>query len=153
MLAAAAPQARLLVLLRDPVARYTSHLGTHLGKGPARETRGPAVSSIALARSLYMAQLRAVLHHFPRERVQVQQFERCTSAPEDELRRTYEFLGLDASFRPAGLSERVNAGGTIDLPPELIEDLGRVLAPDAAELARVFPEIDLSLWPGVAPGG
>jgi len=151
MLAAAAPGARLLVVLRDPVARYMSHLGTHLGKGPERALRGPAVASIALARSLYMAQLRAVLLHFSRDRLLVLQFERCMRDPEAELQRVYEFLGLDASFVPADQSRRVNTGGTIELGAEMVEDVGRMLTPDAAALARAFPEIDLSLWPGVRP--
>ena len=149
MLAAAAPKARLLVLLRDPVARYLSHLGTHLGRGPERATRGAAVASIAFARGLYMAQLRAVLAHFPRERLLLLQFERCMREPAAQLRRTYEFLGLDPSFVPGEQAQRVNPGGTIDLDDALIEDVGRALAPDAADLARAFPEIDLSLWPGV----
>ena len=151
MLAVAAPDARLLVLLRDPVARYVSHLGTHLGKGPERATRGAAVASIAFARGLYMAQLRAVLAHFPRERLLLLQFEQCMREPAAQLERTYEFLGLDPSFVPGEQEQRVNPGGTIELDDGLIEDVGRALAPDAAELARTFPEIDLSLWPGVDP--
>ena len=34
MLAAAAPEARLLAILRDPVSRYVSHLARQLGDGP-----------------------------------------------------------------------------------------------------------------------
>lgn len=149
MLAAAAPAARLLVLLRDPVARYLSHLGTHLSRGEARAVRGPSVSGIALARSLYTGQLEAILRHFPRERLLVQQFERCMLEPEAELRRTYGFLGVDPDFVPADLSRRVNAGGTIDLEPELLADVAAAVTPDAVELARRFSEIDLSLWPGL----
>jgi hypothetical protein len=149
MLAAAAPGARLLVLLRDPVARYVSHLGTHLSRGAARATRGPAVSSVALARSLYCPQPHGVLRHFPRDRLLVQQFERCMLEPEREVRRAYEFLGLDPRFVPADITRQVNTGGSIELEPAMLEDVAAVLRPDAEELARRFPEIDLSLWPAV----
>jgi hypothetical protein len=98
-----------------------------------------------------MAQLRAVFAHFPRERLLLLQFERCMREPAAQLRRTYEFLGLDPSFAPGDQMQRVNAGGTIDLDDGLIADVGRALGPDAEELARTFPEIDLSLWPGVYP--
>ena len=152
MLAAAAPEARLLVLLRDPVARYVSHLGTHLSRGAARATRGPAVSGIALARSLYTMQLQGLLRHYPRERLLVQQFERCMLEPEGELRRTYGFLGLDPDFLPEGRSRRVNVGGAIALEPQMLEDVATTVTPDAVELARRFPEIDLSLWPGLLRG-
>ena len=150
MLAAAAPAARLLVQLRDPVARYVSHLGTHLSRGGARAVRGPTVSSIALARSLYTTQLHGLLRHFPRERLLVTQFERCMREPEAELRRTYGFLGLDPDFLPDGISRPVNVGGAIELEPQLVEDVAAAVTPDAEELARRFPEIDLSLWPGVS---
>ena len=149
MLAAAAPAARVLVLLRDPVARYVSHLGTHLSRGEARVTRGPHVSGIAFARSLYTGQLDAILRHFPRERLLVQQFERCMLEPEGELRRTYGFLGLDPDFLPEDRSRRVNVGGAIEFEPQLREDVAAALTPDAVELAHRFPEIDLSLWPGL----
>jgi len=153
MLAAAAPDARLLVLLRDPVARYVSHLGTHLSRGEARATRGPAVSAMALSRSLYDRQLHGLLRHFPRERLLVQQFERCMLEPEAELRRTYGFLGLEPDFVPDGLSLPVNVGGAIELEPQMLEDVAAAVTPDAVELARRFPEIDLSLWPGLVKDG
>ena len=154
MLAVAAPEARLLVVLRDPVSRYVSHLARQLEPGgPGRAGRGPAVAGIALARGLYMTQLRAVLLHFPREQLLVVQLERCMLDPEAELRRTYRFLGLDQSFVPPGPGQKVHAGGPIELGAEMLEDVAQVVKADAAELARNFPEIDLSLWPSLQRHG
>jgi hypothetical protein len=107
---------------------------------------------MALARSLYTTQLHGLLRHFPRERLLVQQFERCMLEPEVGLRRTYGFLGLDPDFLPDGLSRPVNVGGAIELEPQMLDDVAGALTPDAVELARRFPEIDLSLWPGVNIG-
>jgi hypothetical protein len=150
MLAAAAPEARLLVILRDPVSRYVSHLARQLGPcQPGRAGRGPAVAGIAIARSLYMTQLRAVLLHFPREQLLVVQLERCMLDPEAELRRTYGFLGLDQSFVPPDPGQKVHAGGPIELEAEMLEDVAQMVRADAAELARSFPEIELSLWPSL----
>jgi hypothetical protein len=153
MLAVAAPQARLLVMLRDPVSRYVSHLARQLNDGPGRVDRGPAVAGIALARSLYMTQLRGVLRHFPREQLLLVQLERCVADPEAELGRTYRFLGLDGSFVPRNPGQKVHAGGPMELDPEMLEDIAAAVSTDAVELARNFPEIDLSLWPSVQPRG
>jgi hypothetical protein len=150
MLAAAAPEARLLAILRDPVSRYVSHLARQLEPcRPGRAGRGPAVASIALARSLYMTQLRSVLLHFPREQLLLVQLERCILDPEAEVRRIYGFLGLDQSFVPPDLGQKVHAGGPIELSAELLEDVAQAVKADAAELARSFPEIELSLWPSL----
>ena len=35
----------------------------------------------------------------------------------------------------------------------MLEDVAQVVKADAAELARTFPEIDLSLWPSVRQSG
>ena len=152
-LAAAAPEARLLVMLRDPVSRYVSHLARQLDEGPGRAGRGPAVAGIALARSLYMTQLRGVLRHFPREQLLLVQLERSVLDPEAELRRTYGFLGLDHSFVPPEPGRKVHAGGPMELDADMLEDVAQVVKVDAAELARTFPEIDLSLWPSVRHSG
>ena len=100
----AAPQARILVLLRDPVDRYAS--------GYARENRlarergepgiHPAMVEQQVARGFYAVQVERVLETFGRERVLILQYERCRTEYERQLERTYAFLGLDPSFRPAG---------------------------------------------------
>ena len=150
MLSQAAPDTKLLAILRDPLARYASHLGVHLNRVGRPTAAGAVAAADALARSLYEPQLRRVLRRFDREQLLVLQLERCQADPAGQLRRTYEFLGLDPSFVPGEQQQRVNPGGTIELDHALIEDVGRALAPDAAELAHTFPEIDLELWPGVA---
>ena len=111
------------------------------------------MAAIALARGLYMTQLRGVLRHFPREQLLLVQLERCVLDPEAELRRTYEFLGLDGSFVPPEPGQKVHAGGPMELDADMLEDVAQVLKADAAELARTFPEIDLSLWPSVRKSG
>jgi hypothetical protein len=81
------------------------------------------------------------------------QLERCELDPEAELRRTYEFLGLDGSFVPPDPGQKVHAGGPMELDAELLDDVAQAVRADAVDLARSFPEIDLSLWPSVQPRG
>jgi hypothetical protein len=137
LLRRAAPEAKLLVLLRDPIERLASSRAPTFGD-----------DAQAVARGLYHAQLERVLEHFPQEQLLVQQYERCVADPAAELARTYAFLGLDASFVPAGLTARVNASRSPkpELPAERLAELRRTFLPDAERLAAAFPELDLSLW-------
>ena len=93
LLRRAAPEARLLVLLRDPVERFRS--GTTLAEN--RFTVGStarAAANAAFNRGLYADQLLRLWQAFPREQVLVLQYERCVADPRGELARTYAFIGL-----------------------------------------------------------
>ena len=103
LLAAAAPGARLVVLLRDPVERLRSGLALDAA---VAARRGAPLSRYApleaFPRGLYHAQLSHLLRHFERSQLLVLQYERCSADPASELRRTFEFLGLqDAAFLPS----------------------------------------------------
>lgn len=149
LLRRAAPDARLLVLLRDPVERLRSGLSAVLPS--ARERGAPLAWNLlndAVLRSTYGVQLARLLEHFPRERLLLLQYERCRLEPEAELRRTYEFLGLDPGHVPARLREQAGPRREKpDLPPAVYEDLVRALADDVRHLVASFPELDLELWP------
>jgi hypothetical protein len=153
MLAAAAPTARLLVLLRDPVERYISAMRHHARMA---ELGGVALSALApfdaYARGLYGAQLIRLLAHFDRAQVLVQQYERCVLDTLGELRRTYHFLGLpDPGEPPAGLDAHPNRQpGEPELRLDARAALIDAYAEDVTALARNFPEIDLALWPNFA---
>jgi Sulfotransferase family len=152
LLAKAAPAARLLMLVRDPVERYLS--GLELDTEMARK-RGTPLSRFApleaFSRGFYHAQLHALLRHFDRSQLLVLQYERCTKEPQEQLRRTYEFLGLsDLDFTP-DLEKRFRA------QPEkpTLDEAARAAyvnayADDVLALASEFGEIDLSLWPNFA---
>jgi hypothetical protein len=151
LLQRAAPEARLLVMVRDPIERFVSGLahsrlmpGSHLG----------TVVTEAVDRGFYGAALQRWAPWFERRRVLVLQYERCVDAPEVELARTYRFLGLDDRFCPADL--RRAASPTRQAKVTLDDDARRRLvdlyASDVADLARLVPDLDLTLWPNFAPG-
>jgi hypothetical protein len=152
LLAEAAPQARLLVLLRDPVERYLSGL-QHDAK-VARE-HGAPLSELAplqaLARGFYNAQLTHVLAHFDRSQILVLQYERCTREPLTELRRTFEFLGVEEpGFVPELDAHPHRQPNKPTLDADTRGAYVRAYRGDVAALARGFPEIDLALWPNFA---
>jgi hypothetical protein len=144
----AAPSARVLVLLRDPVERYVSGLALR------RETGRPSASSASAVfrLGLYGRQLEHVYRSFDPRRVLVLQFERCVKDPATEIRRTYEFLGLDDTFVPADLARPRNASRSVK--PVLDDDHRRWLVQcyeaEVAQVAALEPSLDLSLWANFA---
>jgi hypothetical protein len=147
----AAPGARILVMLRDPVDRYAS--GYAREDRLARERNEPGIAAAMVkqqqARGLYADQVQRTLETFGRERVLILQYERCRNEYERELERTYEFLGLEPSFRPEAPRLAPGSPRDRDLPVSERARLADVYAPDVARLAEVAPEVDPRLWPSV----
>jgi hypothetical protein len=149
----AAPDARLLIMLRDPIERLRS--GIQRARMLADEAGEPfelAHMSEAVYRGLYHEQIRGVLELYPRERVLILQFERCQRDPIGEMRRTQEFLGLEPlEEMPEKLQQHKRPPGTKpELSPARHEELRRRFTDDVARLAGLCPEIDLELWPNFA---
>jgi Sulfotransferase domain len=154
LLARAAPRAKMLVLLRDPIERFRS--GFSRGATSAKKPKQAALVRLAndqLRRSLYFEQLTTLLEHFDRAQLLVLQYERCLEDTISQLHRTYEFLGLDPGDHvPASIHERVGRKRpSMALSEDLIRTLKHRLADDVTQLARAFPEIDLTLWPHFRP--
>ena len=140
----AAPETKLLVLLRDPVDRISSGLA-HVRRDRGRVTL--ADHKDAVARGFYHESLSWWLRDFPQEQILVLQFERCLQDPVGQISRTYEFLGLDP-FVPQALGEKINPSSDV---PKMEEDtrnrLTQLYLPDVQALCQSFPEIDPCLWP------
>jgi hypothetical protein len=156
LLRRAAPDARLLVMLRDPVARYRSAIARLQRLAEERGDRVlMAQVSDATWRGFYFQQLRRVFELFPRDQVLVLQFERCVADPVGEMERTCRFLGMDPPEKqPERLMEHKQAGrAKPELTPAVMDELAERYYYDAVSLAELCPEIDLSLWPSVAGAG
>jgi hypothetical protein len=154
LLAQAAPQARILILLRDPVERLCSGLTHQLSTSRAaltdRDIQG------AFQRGLYAPQLRRVLSAFPQEQVFIGQYEACRADPAGQLARTYEFLGLAPhELDPATLHGEVNptTGARFEPSAALRRALVGAYAPDLEQLTELVPQLDLSLWPTAREAG
>jgi hypothetical protein len=146
LLRSAAPAAKLLVLLRDPVDRYRSDISRRTNRQRQRIVR-----IRAMARGQYHAALEPWNVVYRPEDILVLQFEACLRAPADELARTYRFLGLDEGFVPANLRTPVNVTASKEtLDRDLQHLLVQLYEPDVLALAADHPGLDLRLWPHFA---
>lgn len=160
-LKALAPQAKILVLLRDPVERYRSGVGQWQKR---KERRGKPLNlwagrKDAYARSFYGFALKPYVEAFGREQILILQFEQCREDPAREYRKTLQFLGLrewlpgeEVFGKPVNVSKKRPSPKVLDEPADLVESL----EDDVRLLLSFAPEIDLSLWPNfrhLAEGG
>jgi hypothetical protein len=144
----AAPEVRLLVLVRDPVARFRSAMALTESRLTLRWDATAAAGG-AFSRGLYADQLLRLWNVFPRDQVLVLQYERCVADPRGELDRTVRFIGLDPDRTPdPAASVRLNASraGSFQLSDRQQRILVERYAPENERLAALVPELDLDLW-------
>jgi hypothetical protein len=148
LIARAAPEAHVLILLRDPLERFRSGLTHQLAT--SRKPLGHRDIQGAFQRGLYAPQLRRVLAAFPAERVWVGQYEACRADPPSQLAATYAFLGL-APHEPDSETFRSEVNPTTREKFEPTQGLRAALlegyAGDLDQLPELVPSLDLSLWP------
>lgn len=95
---AALPEARFIVLLRDPVARTWSHYRMARAKGHVSADLGTLIAArdaAIVGRSLYAAQLDRWFALFPRDRFLILFFEEVMADPRPSLARVATWLGVD----------------------------------------------------------
>lgn len=161
------PDARILVMVRDPVARAVSHwrfsrangvepLGmaeAFAAEGARREAWNPQKFSVSpfayLRRGRYMDDIAIWERHFPRERIRILVHETFVGNAR-AVADLYAFLGVAAGFVPQGLGERVNASAVpgeaeADLPDALRKELAAGFADANTRLAAAYG-LDLGCW-------
>lgn len=160
MLQQAAPNAKAIVLLRDPVERYISGM-SHMDRGGLLDESGAddalrvfgdrmRVVTDAISRGLYATQLEWLLEAYPAERLLIMQYEACASDAAAQLARTHGFLGLPPHALPAEVLARPRNKAKLEkvsTPDEHIELLRRYFRPEIERLRSIVPGLDLSLWP------
>ena len=124
-MAAAVPSARLIAMLRDPVARAYSHYWMERMRGRERRSFAEAVDAelhpvaggpgsagpegmAYLDRGRYLGQLQRVCEHYPRSALLVVLFDDVVSAPVESYRSVCRFLSVSDSFVPPLLGTPVN---------------------------------------------
>ncbi|WP_200348759.1 sulfotransferase domain-containing protein [Halochromatium glycolicum] len=157
MLWETAPNTKILLLLRNPVDRFVSHVN-HLvknrGKGFKLSDdclsffRKFSVMPEAYLHGQYAKGLTELLRLFPREQILVLQYESCCQNPMAEISRTFEFLGIDTNVRPTVLEKPVNRlEYIVDKPDNLgRKRLASLYAEEVRACTELLPELDLSLW-------
>ena len=144
----AAPEAKLLILLRDPVERFRSGLTHYLFLHGEMEHPRVLVEEIDYGR--YASALARVARHFPRDQMLVLQYERCVRETKDQLARTYRFLGLDPDFASKALagSQPARRGPKVEITDALRAELQVEYEPEVLRLLTEWPDmVDLALWP------
>ena len=147
MLRVAAPNARLVILLRDPVERFRSGLDHYRERG---QKLTPMAVTDAFHRGLYWTQLSRLERVYPSDQILVLQYEACVDDPARQLKETFRFLGLDDSF--VSDPDRVHPGVSRTAHRvELSESTSRWLIDsyqyDLRQLAEHYPGLDLDRWP------
>lgn len=123
------PDAKVIILLRDPVARAYSHFRLNQWKGierldfdgalaaePRRLERDPTGASFAYAGSGdYVRMLRVLFAHYPRDQVHVMFFDDLVAHPGLAIERVCRFLGLPIPSAPVSTIHR-NHRGAVRIP-------------------------------------
>ena len=172
------PDAKLLVMVADPIERYRA---IYADRVAARDEDEIFFMTDVADRRRHAAQLDRLHRFFDPAQVLVLQYERCRADPVAEYRRTLAFLGVrDTTFAPrrlkpaaegrraavlrrVGIPERLRrkvlerltarpaaTAQAAALWPDLEAALHTALDDDVARLARLVPELDLRLWPDFA---
>ncbi|MCF7983822.1 MAG: sulfotransferase domain-containing protein [Thiohalocapsa sp.] len=141
-----APDAKLLVSLRDPVDRAISNhkhevrVG-HLSGDDLSFERGLHNNPTYIEQGLYAKQLKRWLAFFPADRILVVLFEDVLADPEAVAKRVYRFLDIDQNHRSAALDTRSNVGH-LNRSPRVHEARRRVrLALSAIGLGAAWERI------------
>ena len=148
LLRRAAPDARLIVMLGDPLTRYRWIFAQRREKFAADEV---FYTTDLVERSRHASQLERLHRFFPSEQVLVLQYERCVRAPETELVRTQRFIGLPVEAIDPGRPGALDDAPSARLPGALHAALRSAYAADVAALPALVPGIDLSLWSDYGP--
>jgi hypothetical protein len=148
------PQARLVLLLRDPVARAISHYGHQVQRG--RESRSAHEALMApdplpngrvnhyKRRGLYADQIEQVLRFFAREQLLILKSEDLFADPEAVYLQVQEFLGLDPRPLPP-LARATNVGRSKPVLDDAVRDhLRSFYSAPNERLKQLLPEF--ALW-------
>lgn len=122
------PDAKLIVILRNPVQRALSHFSMRKRDGwepcdtfeqamadEPRRLRENWAGGIYLQRGFYSRHLRAYLENFPQDQIRAYLYEDLQERPHELLADLFSYIGVDPGFRP-DISRTFNASGVIKNP-------------------------------------
>jgi hypothetical protein len=154
------PEAKMIFILRNPVARAISNYffsvsnglekrslhDVFINKKPVEGTYSTSVSPFNyLGRGEYLTYLKAYQSVFAEDKIRVLLFEQVISSAE-VVRDLFEFVGVDPSVTSGMLSGKINANEeTFDVDPITIETLTRHFEPHNKKLEE-YLGVSLGLW-------
>jgi len=142
------PEAKLILLLRDPVDRAWSHAKMDLGSHTGRSQR-PGVDADFLAhfsstasrhRGNYVGMIDRWTRHYDKSQLFIGFYDDIQENPAGLLKRILSFLGVDASEGsiPSSARTAVNAGIREPIPLHLHRHLASIYTPELIQLADRF---------------
>jgi hypothetical protein len=145
------PEARLLYLVRDPLARAVSQYRHHHREGTERRPMHEALfnpSSQYISRGQYFQRLLPFLERFGKDQIAIVAQEELLADPHATLPKLFGFLGVDDSYWSSHFQERLNQAPEGPPPPldgwlrdRLIEAFH-----DDAERLRTFADRSFRSW-------
>lgn len=141
-----APDAKIILMLRNPIERAWSQAAMRFDK--AGENAADAAGSERLrrlferegsrARTDYLRTLKNWGTYYQEDRIFVGFLEDVSFFPTELLRRVYGFLGVDPTFTPRGVNEKVHVRSTGTMPTAVAVHLARSYSEEARRLAERF---------------
>lgn len=142
------PDAKLILLLRDPVDRAWSHARMDLGR-TAQHDAVQIESSEYIAhfngyssriRGNYLQSIRQWLACYDTRQLFIGFYDEILSDPEELLLRIFRFLGVSATKGdiPVQVHTRINAGRQAAIPPHLHKHLAALYVEDLRTLAAQY---------------
>ena len=151
LLRRAAPDAKLLVMLADPIERYRAEFAECAVEYPQR---GRMRTGDMVDRASYGSQVARLRRYYDEDRILILQYERCRDDVEGQYRRTLRFLGFDAEpsalrrMRPIPPAPAPQQ--TQPLWRDLEAALHTSLDPEVEALRSMALDLDVRLWPNFA---
>jgi hypothetical protein len=140
------PEAKLILLLRDPVERAWSHAKMDLARASRRRTDTVSPSEYiqhfngfsSTLRGDYLGTMRRWLTYFPKDQLFVGYYDEILKSPDQLLLNIFRFLDVSATSSnvPPQIRVRINPGGEAAIPNQLRQHLATLYVDDLRILAR-----------------
>jgi lipopolysaccharide transport system ATP-binding protein len=147
------PEARLILMLRDPVRRAISHYGHRISNGlekrPIEEallSEGgwePGSRNFYKTRGLYAEKLSAFLRYYDRSQVLVLKSEEFFAQPAEVYGLVQSFLGLTHVPLPEDMKARNVGRKRHDVPGAVLDHLTEFYAEPNRQLGKLLPDFDV----------
>lgn len=147
---AVAPEARIILMMRNPIERAWSQAAMRLDRAGEKATDAAAHAAGreklrrlfgregSRSRTDYLRTLENWNAYYPEDRIFVGFLEDIHFFPEALLVSVYNFLSVDDSFRPPGISQKVHTRSTGRVPTEPVSYLADAYREETARLDERF---------------
>jgi hypothetical protein len=150
----ALPNARLVLMMRDPVSRHWAHTKRYFSKARIAEREGGDVLSVPrdrlydfMTRSRNLGEYSAMIHDwttiYPAEQLLLVAQEHALSSPRATFDAVLDHIGLPTSYDPASiplLLRQRNRGPSVEMPGEVGEFLEVMFAAERERFRAIFRE-------------